>query len=118
MVFLKVCLDVAGSRSLHASDQSFIERLGGVDSRVAKQVIQRDYFRNHRDVFARVQKHRDLGQLDSENGSSLDVETSTLHYGVLVPLLEMDDDLDALLLPDGANPEDRWNVAAARARDR
>jgi hypothetical protein len=116
MIFLKISLDVARGRGLHATDEPLVERLRGVDARVAQQVIQRDDLGNYRDVFARVQKYRDLGELDTEDGCGLDIEASALHDGVLMPLLELNHNLNALLLPDSANPEDRRNIDQSNPR--
>src|SRR4029077_11776744 len=44
------------------------------------------------------------------DGRTLHVQAGSLDHCVLIPLLELDHDLDALLLPNGANPEDRRDI--------
>src|SRR5580698_7100931 len=57
IVFLQVATD--GRGIAHARDQALVERLGGVDTRVPQQMVHRDHLRDHRNVFARIERHRD-----------------------------------------------------------
>src|SRR6202022_4380911 len=113
MIFLEIFANVGGGRSLHSLDESLVECLGGVYTGVSKKVIERDDLSDDSDVLPGIQEYRDLGKLHLEHRGRLDVETGSLHYGILVPLLELHDDLDAFLLADGANTEDSWNVDQA-----
>jgi hypothetical protein len=67
--------------------------------------------------FPWVEVHRDLRKLDVEDRRRLLIEPGAVGHGVLPPLLELDNDLDALLLPDGADPEDRGDVDEPDAAD-
>src|SRR5438105_15956149 len=73
MVFLEIFANVVGRSGLHAADQSLIECLGGVDARLAKQMVHRDDFGHHRDVLTGVQVNRDLGQLHIKNSRRFEV---------------------------------------------
>ena len=57
------------------------------------------------------------GSSHAEDVGRLAVEARALDDGVLPPLLELHDDLDALLLTHGADAEDRRNVDEADAAD-
>src|ERR1700682_6439043 len=113
MIFLEILANVGSGRSLHLLDESFIERLRGMDTGVAKEVIERNDLGDDSDVLPGVQEYSDLRKLNLEHRVRLDVETGSLYYGILVPLLKLHDYLDALLLADGANTEDSWNVDQA-----
>src|SRR5688500_8774715 len=80
-------------------------------------MIERDDFGDYGDVLPRVEEHRDLRQLDLENRGRLDVESGALDDCVLIPLLEHDDDLDALLLPNRPDSENRRNVDQSHTAD-
>src|SRR5256885_76584 len=110
MIFLEIFANVVSRRGFHAVDKSLIKCLGGVDARVAKQVIHRDDFGHHRDVLTGVEVNRNLGQLYIKNSGCLEVEAGALDHRVLIPLLELDYDLDALLLPHRPDAEDCRNV--------
>src|SRR4026209_840250 len=80
-------------------------------------MIQGDDFGDHGDVLARVGIDGDLRQLDIEYGGGLDVEPGTLDDRVLVPFLELNHYLDALLLPDGPDAKYSGNVDQYDATD-
>src|SRR2546423_8676065 len=65
---------------------------------------------NDGDVLAGVEEHSDLGKLYLQYRGRLDVEPGSLYDCILVPLLELHDNLDSLLLSDRANTEDSGNV--------
>src|SRR6266849_405694 len=69
-------------------------------------MVQRDDLGYHRDILTRIKEYRYPRQLHAEDGRSLHVETGSLDHSVLIPLLELDHDFNALLLPDSTNPED------------
>src|SRR6185503_12334396 len=101
MIFLEILSNIARRRRvLHPPNESLVECFGGVDPRIAKQVVQRDDFGDHGDVLSRVEIDSDLRQLDIEYGCPLHVEAGPFDNGVLVPFLELNHYLDALLLPD------------------
>src|SRR5687768_6007012 len=80
-------------------------------------MVERDDFRDHGDVLPWVEEHRNLRQLDLENRGRFDVESGALDDCVLVPLLEHDDDFDALLLPNRPDSENRGNVDQSHTAD-
>src|SRR2546425_6015504 len=106
MIFLEIFANVVRGSSLHSVNEPLVEYLGGVDSRVAKQMIQRDDFGNDGDVLARIQEYRYPRQLDVQYRRSFDVEARTLNNRVLVPFFELDNHLDTLLLSHRANSKD------------
>src|SRR5688500_17127833 len=73
-------------------------------------MIHRDDFSDHGDVLPGIQKYLDLRQLDAKDGRRFGVESRAIDNGILIPLLELDHHLDALLLSHGANAEDRRDV--------
>src|SRR6267378_1863791 len=110
MIFLKIFANVGSGRSLHSLDESLIERLRGVDTGVAKEMIERNDLGDDCDVLPGVEEYGDLRKLHLEHSGRLDIETGSLYNCILIPLLELHDDLDALLLANGANTEDSRNV--------
>ena len=76
-----------------------------------------DHFAYDGDVLSRIEWHPHFRQLDLEDLDALRVEPRAIHHRVGVPVLELHDDLDALLLPHGANAEDRRDVHEADAAD-
>src|ERR1700682_3467260 len=110
MILLKIFANVGGSGSLHPLDESVIERFGGVDTRVPQEVVEGNDLGDDGDVLPGVQEYRDLRKLHLEHRGGLYVEAGSLHDGILVPLFELHDDLDALLLADGADTKDSRNV--------
>src|SRR5207253_2543046 len=45
-----------------------------------------------------------------KNSSTLAIEAGAVDHELRVPIHQLDDDLDALLLPNGADAEHRWHV--------
>jgi hypothetical protein len=80
-------------------------------------MIHRDHFGDHRDVLSRIEKHFDLRQFNPENRRRLRVEAGPVHDRILVPLLEVDHDFHALLLPNGPDAEDRGDVDQPHTAD-
>src|SRR5688500_3385195 len=115
IVFLKVLPHFG--RSAHFRDQALVEPLRRIDAAVLEQMIHRDHFADDRDVLARIQQHANLGQLDIENLRRLAVEPRAIHDRVGVPVLQLHDDLDALLLAHGTDAEDGGNVHEPDAAD-
>src|SRR5258705_214958 len=115
IVLLEVLLQL--TLFTHAADQPVVERVRRIDAAVAQQVIHRDHFADHRQVLARVQRNRDEGHLDVEDIGFLKVEAGAVVFAVGVPVLELHDDLDALLLPHGADAEQRVDVDEPHAAD-
>src|SRR5260221_13883220 len=115
IVFLEVFL----RRPLfaHAADQPVVERMRGIHAAVAQQVIHGDDFTDHRQVLSRVQGHGDERQIDVEELGLLQVEAGAIVLTPGVPALELDDDLDALLLPHGADTEQRIDIDQPHAAD-
>src|ERR1700693_1341190 len=113
MIFLEVFANVGGGRCLHSLDEAVIECFRSVEAGVAEEMIERNDLGNDSDVLPGIQEYRDLRKLHLEHRGRLHIETGSLHDGILVPLFELHDDLDALLLADGANTEDSGNVDQA-----
>ena len=77
----------------------------------------RDDFANHREVLARIERHRHERQLDVEQLGALLIESGAVVFARVVPVLELHHDFDALLLAHGANAEQRVDVDQADAAD-
>src|SRR3954462_194001 len=117
MIFLEILLNVARRGCLHAADQAVVECFGGIDAGIAQQVVHGDYLGHYGDVLSGVQKHSDLRQVDIKDSCGFHVDTDALHHCVLIPLLQLNDHFDALLLADSANTEDRLNVDETHPTD-
>ncbi len=78
-------------------------------------MVERDHFRYDRDVFPGIQRHRDERNLNVEHRGVLVVESGPFDYCVLVPFLEINNDLDPLLLTNRANAEDVRYIDEANA---
>src|SRR5690606_35265122 len=70
----------------------------------------RDHLANDGDVLAGVQRDDDLGHLDPEDLHLFGNEPGAVVVRAVVPILELDHDLDALLLPDRPDPEEGRDV--------
>src|ERR1041385_221428 len=92
-------------RGAHLLLEPLVEARRRIHSAVFQQVIQRDHLGDHGDVLARIEVDANLRNLDVENHGRFGVESGPLRLRFAIPFLELDDDLDALLLPNGANPE-------------
>src|SRR5919109_3118456 len=110
IIFLEVLPDGRRLRRLHALHESLVEGFGGVHPAVSQQVIHRHDFGHDGDVFPRIERDHHLGNLHTEDRRRRAIETRPIDGGRLVPLLELHDDLDALLLPNGPYAEDRLHV--------
>src|SRR5678815_2153951 len=115
IVFLEIARHVVSPA--HLPHEPFVETFGGIHAAVLQQVIHRDHFGDHRDVFARVERHTHHRYVDVEDALRLAIETGAVDRRLVIPLLELDDDLDALLLANGANPEEPRNVDEADTAD-
>src|SRR5438105_13203653 len=115
MVFLQILANVVCCRSFQAPHQALVEYFGRVDAGVAQQMIQRDDLGDHGDVFPWIQENGDFRELDVKSQSRFHVEAGALDDGVLIPLLELNDDLDALLLANRPNSKYCRNVDQADA---
>src|SRR5262245_18860585 len=108
IVFREVLSHIRGLS--HATHEPFVERLGRVHTAVAQEVIHCDHLRDDGDVLSRIQEHANQGKLDVEDRRGLGVEARAVDDCRLVPFLELNDDLDALLLPNGTDAEDSGDV--------
>src|SRR6267143_4636555 len=77
----------------------------------------RDDFADHCEVFSGIQGNRHERQLDVEQLGLLLVEPGAIVFTRVVPIFELYDDLDALLLPHGANAEQCVDVDQSNAPD-
>src|SRR5687767_2899524 len=117
VIFLQVLPDVARRGLPHPTDQALVEDFGRIDPGVAEQVVERNDFGDDGDVLSGIQRNGDQGDVDAQNRRCFSIESRSIDDGVLVPLLEAHDELDALLLADGPDTEDRRNVDEADAPD-
>src|SRR5579863_6732888 len=98
------------ARPLHVVDQPLVELLGRIHPAVAEQMVHGNHLRHDGDVLSRIERDRDLGHRNAQDGHGDAVEACALDDGILVPFLEVDHHLDALLLPHGTDAEYRANV--------
>src|SRR5258708_4444682 len=108
IVFTEIAAD--GRLVAHLSDERLVEPLGRVDTAPLQQMMHRDDFGDHGDVLAGIEMNGNARNGDTENVRVLVVQSGTVHVGALTPLLELNDDLDALLLAHRADAEDGRNV--------
>src|SRR4051812_41089119 len=108
IVFCKISQHVSGLA--HLAHQPLVESLGGIDSAVLQQMVEGDDFGDDCDVLPRIERDANLWQLDVEDRRRFRVEARSVDGRVLIPLLELNDDLNALLLPHSADAENRRNV--------
>src|SRR6478609_4290115 len=101
----------------HLLDQRLVEPLGGIDTAPLQEMMHRDHLRNDRDVLPRIERNRDARDRHAEDVGRLAVEPRPVDDGVVTPLLELHDHLDALLLPHGADAEDRRDVDETESAD-
>src|SRR3954471_13981943 len=80
-------------------------------------MVHRDHLRDHRDVLPRVEGHGDLRQRHIQNTTTLAIEARAVDDQLRVPIHQLHHDLDALLLPNGADAEDRRHVDGTDAAD-
>src|SRR4051812_10625522 len=95
IVFLQVAPHFA--RRAHLLLKALVEALRRIDAAVFEQMIQSDDFGDDGNVLSRVERNADLGNLDVEDGRRLAIESRAIRRCILVPLLELHDDLDAFL---------------------
>src|SRR3990170_4556560 len=88
VIFLEILPDVACRGLAHPADQSLVENLCRVDSRIAQQMIEGDHFGDHRDVLAGIERNRDERDLHSQYFRRVGVESGAVDHCVLVPFLE------------------------------
>src|SRR5579883_16117 len=119
IVFSQILLDEGPlhARPAHVLDQPLVELLGRVDTAVPEQMVHRDHLRDDGDVLPGIERHGDLRDRDVEDRHGHPVQPRALDHRLLVPLLEVHDDLDPLLLSDRANAEDRAHVDQADPTD-
>src|SRR5260370_13336109 len=77
----------------------------------------RDDFADHGEILSGIQGNRHERQGDVEQLGLLLVETGAIVFARVIPIFEFHYDLDALLLPDGANAEQRVDVDQSNAAD-
>src|SRR5690606_35162578 len=94
----------------HRVLEALVEQHGRMHAGVLEQVVHRDHLRDDGDVLPRVERDDDLGHLDAENVDLLGDEPGAVVVHAVVPILQLDDNLDALLLPDGADAEQGRDV--------
>src|SRR5258705_12217951 len=115
MVLTQVAIDLG--LVAHLLDQRLVETLGGIDAAPLEEMMHRDHLGDHGDVLSRIEGNRDARDRHAKDGRRLAVESRALDAGVVSPLLELHHHLDPLLLPPGADAEDRRNVDEAEAAD-
>src|SRR5215813_9854477 len=96
IVFLEILLE---RRLLsHVADEPLVERLRGIGARISQQMVHCDDLRDDRDVLSWIEWNRDLGDRHVQDLHRHAVESRAVDDRLGVPLLELDDDLDPLLL--------------------
>src|SRR5439155_20198890 len=101
----------------HCLHQTVIETLGRIDTAVLEQMVHRDHFGDDGDVLPRIEGDGDLRQGNVQDRGALAIQPGAVDHELRIPVHELDDDLDALLLPNGANTEDGWHVDEPDAAD-
>src|SRR6266566_2646873 len=115
IVFLEILLELAALGE--PLEQPVVERPRRIHAAVAQQVIHRDDLTHHREVLPRVERHGDERQRDLEHLGGLTVDPGAIVLARRIPVLELDDHLDTLLLPHGADAEQRADVDQPHAPD-
>src|SRR2546425_7733494 len=115
IVLLEVLLELALLG--HAADEALVEGLGRVHAAVAQQMVHGHHLADHREVLARVERHGDERQRHFQHLRLLALDAGAVVLAPRVPVLELDDDLDALLLPHRPDPEQRLDVDQPHAAD-
>src|ERR1051325_2989211 len=108
IVFLEVLLRPA--LVAHPANQPLVEPVGGSDAAVAEEMVRGDPFADNRQILPGVQRHRHERQRHVEQLGLLLIEPGAIVLARVVPVLELDDDFDALLLADRADAEQRVDV--------
>ena len=94
-----------------------MELEGAVDPRVLEQVPHRDHLGDHGDVLPRVERNHHQRQVDIQNRGRFLAQSGAIVVGGVAPLFELNDDLDALLLPRRVDAEERPYVDDPDAPD-
>src|SRR5690606_17031351 len=100
-----------------AAPQALVEQGGRVDAGIFQQMVQGNNLRDDRNVLPRIEGNDDLRDRDAQDVDARYIETRSIIVGMLVPSLELDHNLDALLLPDRAHAEKRSDVDDADTTD-
>src|SRR5438093_5421330 len=115
IVFLEILLELTALGK--PLEQPVVECPRRIHATVAQQVIHRDDLTHHREVLPRVERHGDERQRDLQHLGGLAVEPGAIVLARRIPVLELDDHLDRLLLPRGAAAEQRADVDEPHAPD-
>src|SRR5438105_15849208 len=97
------------------ADEPLIEIARGVNARVTQQVIEGNHLRNNRDVFSGIEWHSYEGNLQVEYRGRECIETRAVDDRILIPILELHCNLDALLLTNGSNSKNGGNIDESQA---
>src|SRR5512144_2276437 len=82
IVFPKIHQDIRWFA--HLTHEPLVESFGGIDSAVLQQMIQRDHFRDHRDVLSRIQRDAHLRELDVENARGFRLQARSVDRRFLI----------------------------------
>src|SRR6266487_5514791 len=115
IVFLEILLELAAFGE--ALEQPVVERPRRIHAAVAQQVVHRDDLTDYRQVLSRVERHSDQRQRDLEHLSGLAVEPGAIVLARRIPVLELHDHFDTLLLPHGADAEQGADIDQPHAAD-
>src|SRR5688572_9901182 len=99
----------------HVLHEALVEQLGRIGTRILEQMVHGHDFGQHGQVFPCVQRDDYFRKLHPQNFHFLDVQPGAVVRGGGSPLLQLNHDLDALLLTDGADAEKRAHVDDADA---
>src|SRR5947208_7621395 len=115
IVLLEILLQLAALGE--PLEQPVVERAGRVHATVAQQVVHGHDLADHGQVLAGVERHRDHREGYVEHPRRLTVDPGAVVLAAGVPLVELHDDLDPLLLPHRPHPEQGADVDEPHAAD-
>src|SRR5690348_1574036 len=115
VIFLEIPPDFG--RTPHRLHQALVEAFGRIYSTVLQQVVHRDHLGDDRNILSGIQRHHDLRHGDVQNRRAITIQTRAIDDEVRIPIYELHDDLDPLLLTNGADAEHRRHIHQANTAD-
>src|SRR5215510_15981018 len=102
---------------LHPADEPFVAGCGHIHTGVPEQEHHRDHFRDDSDVLPRVERDDHLGNRHLENRGLQLSEPGPVGVLGRLPVLELDDHFDPLLLAHRPDSEERRDIDEPYAAD-
>src|SRR5439155_948026 len=115
IVFLEILLELAALGE--TLEQPVVEQARRIHAAVPQQVVHRNDLTDHGQVLPRVERYGDDRQSHLEHLSRLAVDPGAVIFARRLPVFELDDDLDPLLLAHGTDAEQRADVDQPHAAD-